>query len=224
MGRHPPSARRLTFAALALTSGFCLALIAGRPWIVGELGQLYLVWNLFLAWIPFVLALCVYERARSGRRDAGQMVLMAAWLAFLPNAPYIVTDFVHVPERIQPPEWYDVSIYAAFAWTGMLLGLVSLYLVHVVVRTTRGAGWGWAAVAASVTLSGFGIYLGRFLGWNSWDLLTRPGDLLADVVAIAREPLGEPLAVTVLFAGFVGVAYLVLYAFAELRNQRGHTI
>jgi uncharacterized membrane protein len=213
---HPARARALVLVALASATAFCVATIVARPVLSGELVHRYLVWNLFLAWIPFVLALVIYDRAKRVRLDAWQAALFGAWLVFLPNAPYIVTDLIHFRERAVEPVWFDAVTYLAFAWTGMLLGLVALYLVHCAVRARFGAAVGWSVVVATSVLSGLGIYLGRFLRWNSWDVLTNPSALLGDLTAIVRDPIGKPLAVTVLFTAFIGVAYLVMYALAEL--------
>jgi uncharacterized membrane protein len=221
VNRHPARARTLILAALALASAFCVATIVARPVLSGEVYHRYLVWNLFLAWIPFALALVIYDRAKRVRLDGWQAALFGAWLVFLPNAPYIVTDLIHFSERAVEPVWFDAVTYLAFAWTGMLLGLVALYLVHCAVRARFGAAVGWSVVVVTSVLSGLGIYLGRFLRWNSWDVLANPSALLADLVAIARDPIGKPLAVTVLFTAFIGVAYLVMYAVAELRPDSG---
>ena len=99
----------------------------------------FLLWNLFLAWVPFVLALVVYDRYRRGTPLARLLPALVLWLLFLPNAPYIVTDFVHLSAARTPPLWFDGVELSAFAWTGMLLGFVSLYLVHAVVRHRFGA-------------------------------------------------------------------------------------
>lgn len=207
------------FAALVASSLFCLALLAARPYIVGRLGHLYLVWNLVLAWIPFGLALVFYDREKRGQGAVGRVLLFGSWLAFLPNAPYIVTDLIHLPDQAAHPYWFDTSIYIAFAWTGLLLGLISLYLVHCAVRHRYGAAAGWAVAGVATVLTGFGVYLGRFLRWNSWDILTNPMALRADLAHIAADPRGMPLVITVLFAGFVGVAYLAVYAVAEMRAE-----
>jgi uncharacterized membrane protein len=218
---HPARARALVFVALALSSAFCVGMLVLRPLVVGHRDHGYLVWNLLLAWIPFVLALVIYDRAKRVRIDLGQLGLFAAWLAFLPNAPYIVTDLMHLPEVAAAPVWFDAVTYVAFAWTGLLLGLVSLYLVHCCMRARCGPAAGWAVVAVTSALSGLGIYLGRFLRWNSWDVIANPAALAGDLVAIARDPVGKPLAVTVLFTAFIGVAYLAMYAVAELRPDSG---
>ncbi len=197
-----------------------VAMHAVRPWIVSGVSQDWLVFNLVLAWIPFVLSLVVYDRVKAGRRGAATVAIGGAWLLFLPNAPYIVTDLIHLPEWGGEPLWYDATMYIGFAWTGLMLGLVSLYLVQCAVRATWGATAGWAVVTGSAMLTGVGIYLGRFLRWNSWDALTQPMAVLRDLAQIVLNPLGAPAVITTLFAMFFAVMYLAMYAFAELRADR----
>jgi uncharacterized membrane protein len=204
--------------ALSLSTLFCLALLAARPPVVGVASHLYLVWNLFLAWIPFVVALVVADRAKRGGGGAVQWLLVGTWLLFLPNAPYIVTDLIHLPTVGADPLWYDALIYLALAWTGLLLGLISLYLVHRTIRAAHGTGWGWALVTSAAALCGVGIYLGRFLRWNSWDILTNPTALAVDLTRFA-DVTGTPTVVAAIFAGFVGVAYLGMYSLAQLRDE-----
>ena len=98
------------------------------------------------------------------------------WLAFFPNAPYILTDFLHLGSMGDiVPGWYDVLLLYWFAWTGLILGIVSLYLMQEIVTRGLGTAAGWVFVVVAAGLGSFGIYLGRFLRWNSWDLVRRPG-------------------------------------------------
>ena len=118
------------------------------------------------------------RRLRHARRGVGLsrlLPLAALWLLFLPNAPYLLTDLIHLGSRDDAPLWFDLVLFSAFAWTGAFLGFLSIYLMQVVVRRTHGALLGWALVGGSLLASGFGIYLGRSLRWNSWDFVTSPG-------------------------------------------------
>ncbi len=218
MTGHSSRARVLVFATLALSTAFCLALLAVRPRIVGSFGHVYLVWNVFLAWIPFAVALVISERGKHRRAGVGQVALVGAWLVFLPNAPYIVTDLIHLPSSGGNPLWFDAMTYLAFAWTGLVLGLVSLLLVHRTVHRALGPVWGWVLVTGAVALCGVGIYLGRFLRWNSWDVVTNPGGLVTDLARFA-DPTGPPTVIAALFAGFIGVAYLAMYTMVQLRED-----
>jgi uncharacterized membrane protein len=213
------SRRRLAvLGALLLASAFACAMYAVRVVYADSITYGYLVWNLFLAWIPFLAALWVYDRHRRGRSGWSLAAPAALWLLFLPNAPYLVTDYIHLRSVADAPIWYDAMLVTAFAWTGLLLGFVSLYLVQVVVRDRVSAVAGWATVLAAVVLSSFGIYLGRFLRWNSWDAIANPGGLLTDIGNRLADPLAyeKTMAVTVLFTGFLTVGYLVLYSFLRL--------
>jgi uncharacterized membrane protein len=180
-----------------------------------------LVWNLFLAWIPCVLALAVYD---GFRRGSGRLPLLAGgvlWLLFFPNAPYIVTDLKHLRTWDGAPIWFDVVMASAAAWAGLALGFVSLYLMQSVVRRVVGAVNAWLFVLLVLTLSSFGIYLGRFQRWNSWDVFTEPGRLARNVWPHLAQPHEHPrtVAVTVLFTAFLAATYLVFYSFLSFASS-----
>jgi uncharacterized membrane protein len=210
--------RALALAALALASVFCVALLVAR-WLYSDPGAYrFLAWNLFLAWIPLVAAVGVYDMQFRGVRLRRLLPLGALWLLFLPNAPYLLTDLIHLGTRNDAPLWFDLVLFSAFAWTGAFLGFLSIYLMQVVIRRARGAVWSWAFVGGSLLASAFGIYLGRSLRWNSWDFVARPEPLLSDVWARLSDPLAHPrtLGMTVALTALLSVMYLVLYAFAQL--------
>ncbi len=215
-----PSHRRIAVVvSYVLASLGCCALVLVRNQHTGNVNFRYLIWNLFLAWIPFVLAIVFYDGHRRGMGALGLTALGSLWLLFFPNAPYIVTDFVHLTRDPDPlaPLWFDTLTIASFASVGMLLGLGSLYLVQSVVRRTLGAAAAWSVAAVALALGSVGIYLGRFVRLNSWDFLTDPQYVLALVRLRLADPLGNPklLAVTVATTGLLGAAYLVLYVFAS---------
>ena len=212
------SGRRIAVvAALLLASLGCCALVGVRVLYTGVPNFVYLMWNLFLAWIPFVLAILLYDGHRRGTRTPALVVLGALWLAFFPNAPYIVTDFVHLNHDPLAPYWFDAITLAAFATTGTLLGLGSLCLVHSVVRKAAGSTAGWLTAAAAIALGSVGIYVGRFLRLNSWDLWTRPRHFLHLVVDRLGDPFGNPrlFAVTLALTFLLSAAYLIVYTFAN---------
>jgi len=211
------SRRRLaTILALFAASLFCVALVVVRSVHTGNVDLRYLIWNLFLAWIPFALAVFVYDHWRRRRGGPLLFVLGVLWLLFFPNAPYIATDFVHLEHDPLIPYWYDAVTIAAFAWIGVLLGFASLYLMQTVVRQWRGAVAGWIFAFAAIGLGSLGIYLGRFLRLNSWDAVEHPSVLPRILHAVARDPFAyqEAIAVTVLFTAALSFAYFLLYNFA----------
>jgi uncharacterized membrane protein len=209
--------RLVTLVLLVLASVLCVGLVQARVERTGTYEYRFLIWNLFLAWLPFVLALVVYDGYRRGRGAAFLGCCGLLWLLFLPNAPYILTDFVHLDDPGVAPLWYDALTISAFAFTGLLLGLGSLFLVHTVVTAARGPLAGWATGLGALALSSVGIYLGRFLGLNSWDAVVDPRSVLAPLAAKLDESLVHPrfLAVTVAFTSFLVLAYLLVYVVAQ---------
>jgi uncharacterized membrane protein len=200
---HPPAHARGRMAAVVAASALSLALWGWRWRLAGPALE-YLVWNLVLAWIPWVSARVV---ARAHTRLACAAASFV-WLLFLPNAPYLVTDLVHLRPSPPVPASFDVLLFASFALAGCALAWGSLDAVHARLARAVGRARAALAIAAVLLLTGFGVYLGRFERWNSWDLLARPRGVLAD----AAGALGDPraLAFSLVFAAFVGAGYLLL--------------
>jgi uncharacterized membrane protein len=161
--------------ALAAASAALCVLAAAAVVVTGSRGPAVLVWNLFLAWIPYGLGRSIVRLARGSRHGTGLLVLPTAlWLLFLPNAPYVVTDLVHVA-RFPPPLWLPAALFiSAFALVALVLGLATLFDVHRVVRRRLGHRWGAAFAATVCLLCGLGVWMGRVLRWNSWDALHSP--------------------------------------------------
>jgi uncharacterized membrane protein len=219
--RRSFSDRRIgVVASLAFLSLFVVAMIVLRM-IYTQTGEhTAIAWNLFLAWIPFALALSVYDRARSRVATPALAALGVLWLLFLPNAPYIITDLKYIGDDSSVPVLYDAILLFVAAWTGLLLGLTSLYLMHSMARRLVGAVSAWALVTGAIALSSFGIYLGRVQRWNSWDLFVRPGPLLGEIATGVVHPLDHPrpIAVTILFTSFLLISYLAFYSLARLNS------
>jgi len=212
---------------LALLFASCVSgtLVLARILWTGNLHYGFLVWNLFLAWLPLVFALRAREQFNGDPRPNWRFGgLAAAWLLFLPNAPYIFTDLVHLTQRFHPHFWVDLSLVLICALTGLVLGFLSLYLMQSIVRRLYGQLMSWLFIAGAAGLSSFGIYLGRFLRFNSWDVLVRPGDLLQGIGTFALNPMANRhgFIFALLFAAFFFVAYVMLYALTHL-PQSIHT-
>jgi uncharacterized membrane protein len=213
--------RCAVIGAVALLTAFVVAMLVARMIYTGSAAHGSLVWDLFLAWVPFALSLMIYERARHGSSTSLLVSLACLWLVFFPNAPYLVTELKFVGAGTRVPILYDALLFGAAGWTGLLLGLTSLFLIHGVARRLLGTAKAWALVVVVLAASSFGIYLGRVLRWNSWDVVSHPqwmAGLLQDVVL---HPLSHPrpLALTVLLTSFLLVSYLVLYSLARLTPE-----
>ena len=216
------SSHAAVFALLAAGSVVCIALVVGRTVYSHTDHFQFLVWNLFLAWIPLALAALAYRMA--ARRDDRVRVIIVlvalVWLLFFPNAPYIVTDLVHLGQfHDSVPSWFDVMLVAWYAWTGLLLGVVSLRLMHEIVARAKGSMAGWLFVVL-VTLAGsFGIYVGRFLRWNSWSVFQAPLSL-ADT---GWDRINQPDAGELLlgFAALFALLFLFVYGTTYLLARPG---
>jgi uncharacterized membrane protein len=207
-------------AMLLISSLMSVALVAFRIYYSGHVTYIFLVWNLFLAWVPLGSALAFWYLSQYGWRTLPLLALfLGGWFFFFPNSPYIVTDFLHLTPRHNVPLWYDLLLIFSFAWNGLILGLLSLWIVQGVIEQQAGRLASWLVVLATLATSGFGIYIGRFLRWNSWDLLFEPRAVVSDILIRLVDPLAHPrtIAVTILFSGFLTVAYLT---FAFLTRAR----
>jgi uncharacterized membrane protein len=192
--------------------------------VVHSLDGANLVWNLFLAWVPFLLALLVYDGERRGWSPGPLLALGAAWLVFLPNAPYIVTDVKWLGEYAGGSLAYDTVLIGVAATIGLALGFVSLYLMQVVVARRLGPLAGWGVVWAALVLSGVGVYLGRFERWNSWDVVTEPSKVVGQLLGAMLDPLAHarPIGLATMFAAVLGAGYALFYSSFRAQLRRLH--
>ena len=226
---RPTGRHRFAWAIIGLLSAaslVCVGLIIARFSYSHTYHYWFLLWNLALAWVPFVFAAIAYSLASAHRAVLYVLIVAAAvvWLAFFPNAPYILTDFLHLGSMGDiVPGWYDVLMLYWFAWTGLILGIVSLYLMQEIVARGLGTTAGWVFVIFVAGVGSFGIYLGRFLRWNSWDLVRRPGPLANELLGRVTDPHSQPrlLGFTLLFTLLFLFIYVAVYIFAKLTKPPG---
>ena len=228
-----PKDRQLHRWSVVMTL-YCLALLAGRwmqsgadEWTalpVAELTShrghptfLFLPWNLFLAWIPYWFSTALRKTA-TGRTEWGvQGAVFLAWMLFFPNAPYLITDLLHLRARTDAPYWYDLMLLLSFAMAGLILGLLSLREIHRWLRRWLPPPLEWPAIALLLAAGSYGIFIGRFLRFNSWDLLIDPLDigrgLLHPLLAPGRyeSTLGLFPVLTV----FLGLIYFLFHLLLE---------
>ncbi|MDB6020526.1 MAG: rane protein [Pedosphaera sp.] len=205
--------------ALLFASGIGVMLAGLRIARTNDWHYMLLPGNLFLAWLPLVFALGVYHLHHRGERRTVRLgVLAGLWLLFFPNAPYIFTDLVHMFTWFRVNFWMDLSLVLLVALTGFLVGFLSLYLMQLVVVERFGRVAGWIFILAVAWLTGFGVYLGRFLRWNSWDVVMHPLGLTHAIGHVAIHPLADPTSVIfpTLFATFLFLGYLMLYALTHM--------
>jgi len=204
-----------SLAAFLAASAWCVLLLKVREYEFGDVRYGYLVWNLTLAWIPLVLAITLAVAYARRRPVVELLAVGAVWLLFLPNAPYVLTDFIHLGAEHQQ---FDAILLASFAFTSLALGFASLLLVQLVVTRAAGAAIGWLVALSSLFAASVGIYLGRILRLNSWDVVQRPGRL----AQIGRDRLYDPfgnrhlIGFVIVLCGFLTLAYCGLYGLTAL--------
>lgn len=214
--------RIAVFILLNIACAVCIGLVVARVAYSDSSRHLGLIWNLFLAWIPFMLA--YFAHAVSWRRVSLYFIIPAIaflWLIFFPNAPYMLTDLQDLArEPGGAPLWYDVIIVVWSSWTGMLLGIISLYLMQdIIVRAVSRAA-GWIFVFAISSLSSFGMYIGRFVRLNSWDILQDPAETAMEILGIVVAPSMRLAAFTLLYTFFFLFIFLLLYSFSHMLHEQ----
>src|SRR4051812_29524196 len=204
---------RVPLLTLIGATALGFVIIAARIVLTGRAQHLNLISNLFLASVPLILALRVESLQRSGRSGGQFWIIAVAWLLFFPNAPYIITDLTHLKHIVNARWWTDLIIILFFALIGLVLAFISLHRMQTVVCRRHGWTMGWMFVIAVAFLSGFGVYLGRFERWNSWDVVVNPVGLLADSFNWWHR---QPVKFTLLFGLFLSTAYALLYSLTRL--------
>lgn len=180
----------------------------------GGFGDWYLLWNLFLAWIPLVLAFLLVRVVATGSWSSWAAIgLSIAWLLFLPNSFYIVSDLIHLQDMPRTHILFDSLMFSMFTLTGLALGYSSLYMVHTQLRRRLPALHAGLFISFLLFLCSFAIYLGRDLRWNSWDVLLSPAGILFDISERVIDPLAYPqvFSVTLMFTIFLNSLYWALW-------------
>jgi uncharacterized membrane protein len=208
---------------LGYSSVLCVSLEIMRiEWSSG-IAYVFLVWNLFLAWIPFLLALLLAGAVEKKAPKYFLVLLFCCWLLFFPNSAYILTDLFHLHQKKGIPLWFDLVLLLFFGWNGLLLGFASLSEIQRFLLQYFRPFVVSIFVTFLMMLCGFGIYLGRYPRWNSWDILSNPLALSGDILDMLLHPAQNTrmVGVTFFFSLFLIVAYRTLTELA--RNFKTET-
>jgi uncharacterized membrane protein len=200
------------FWALLLSSTASATLFLIRVASGGTWRYLFMLWNLILAWLPLAFAWWLVRRLKKGRWWSWQgLLLTALWLGFLPNSFYIVSDFIHLRATGEVGLLYDVVVLSAFVFNGLVLGFISICLVHLELLKRIRARYAHSLIVLVLLLCSFAIYLGRYLRWNTWDILVNPAGILFDVSDRFINPAAYPrtFSTTASFFVLLGMMYLV---------------
>lgn len=227
------SSKVFKIAYIFFLISFLLSLmVLGRVIYTLHLKFAFLIWNLFLAWIPFLLSIwMVYILAKKGDKSFKSVLLYVLgvfWLLFFPNAPYIFTDFIHLTLNdyfvyenyrfVFSNEfiiWYDFVLVSLFSLLGIILGFFSLYFIQRNFLQKYMKGISWIFVLMVSFLSGFGIYLGRFIRLNSWEVITNPLNLFIEIANILNA---DTMLLSTLFGTFIFISYTIFYQLTVFRD------
>ncbi len=183
----------------------------------------YLIWNLFLAWIPVCLIWWL-ERILRTKLWSSWLALAVTFLfvIFLPNTFYMVTDLIHLQEMPQLDLVTDVVMFSSFVFTASMLGIMSIYILHKELSKRVKPLTAWLYVGGLLLLTSFAIYIGRDLRWNSWDIVVNPASILFEVSDHIINPITHPEAfsTTLSFFVFILSTYVVAWHAARAVRQQ----
>ena len=207
-----------SLSMLTISILFSLILLMIRMKLMHNFFYSFLVWNLFLAIIPYAITTYI-----TSRPNISKLVLFfnfCFWLLFLPNAPYIITDLIHL--RLSPTNtiWLDILVVTSFAFNGLIIYFLSLIDMEKALKKHFSEKIAFFSILSALFLSGFGIYLGRVLRFNSWDILKHPHTLIPQILSIFISPMQHQTAwvLTLGFGTFLSVGYLLFKALKRINS------
>ncbi|MFD2725568.1 DUF1361 domain-containing protein [Hyunsoonleella rubra] len=217
--KHLITARFKIFAILTACMAFSIILLMIRMKLTHSFFYLFLVWNLFLAVIPF--AITTYLSSIPKLNKLWFVFWFGVWLLFLPNAPYIITDLIHLRLSSKALIWLDILTVTTFAFTGLLLFYLSFIDMITILKTYLKKKTLDIFIPGLLVLSAFGVYLGRFLRYNSWEIIQNPSALFSDIFQIILNPSEhlEPWFFTLIFGTFLNLGFWVFQSLYESQNQ-----
>jgi uncharacterized membrane protein len=218
IGKLKSSKRFEITLLLILMTLFCFSLSLFRYYISETKVFLFLNWNLFLAWIPFFISsFLVIFKIRS---KLSLVVAITVWILFFPNSPYILTDLFHLRNRNSIPIWYDLVVILSYAWTGLFCGFVSLLDIEKLLSDYCRRSVINIMTISFLFITSFGVYLGRFLRWNSWDILSNPFGLFNDILLRIVFPTNhiQTWGVTVFMGVMLNFMYFMMKSVRNLNR------
>ncbi|WP_116789182.1 DUF1361 domain-containing protein [Flavobacterium psychrotrophum] len=207
---------RQHFQLFALAA-FSVGLLLIRAKMTQSIYFFFLIWNLFLAYTPLAVSSVIIRYKILRYNWYYSYPILFCWLLLLPNAPYLITDFIHLRAATPVPVWFDVLILASFTLTGLLFGLASMQNIYRLLAIKFGSGYANLTLLIVSILSAFGIYLGRFMRYNSWDILHKPISLITDIIqSLFSEDTWKPAwGITI---GFGLLQYLLFDLYSSMKR------
>jgi len=209
---------------IAVFIAFISCMISCRIIYSGSWMYTFLLWNIFLAWIPFQLSSLLLRGKKNNLWGSG--FLFTAWLLFFPNSLYIITDLIHLEMKTSVPLWYDVVLLFSSASIGLIMAFASLYRIELFFTGRMKNSLVDKLIVGCLFLGSFGVYLGRFLRWNSWDIIADPGQLTTEIIIrfLLPHQHWRTWAITFLFTCFFSVLYFSFKKLPGYLKEPGNSI
>ncbi len=203
---------------------FIAVMITARMIYSGNGSYLFMVWNLFLAWIPYLMS--IYFEQLNDKKKIIQVFVFMCWLLFFPNALYIVTDIIHIAQTQAAPLWYDAVLLFVSSLTGLVLAFASVINIEKYIRLIFARKFVTPIIILLLFAGSFGVYLGRFERWNSWDVLYNPLSMVVNIATRFAFPIThtKTWVVTFLLTGLYSLCWFLIKCFPvftiENKKQR----
>jgi uncharacterized membrane protein len=197
---------------------FCFATSMFRCVYTKTPGFIFLNWNLFLAFLPWALtSVCIIKNIFEKSKIAAALVMLL-WLLFFPNAPYVLTDLLALRKIGYMPLWYDLLMILSFAWTSLLFGFLSLWDIERILNRKIHIVIVKIISTLLLFIGSFGVYIGRFLRWNSWDIIIKPNGLIGDIIESFANPAEQytTWGMTIFMGVFLNMLY---WSIALIRSR-----
>lgn len=191
-------------SVLLLFTFYCFILLIIRVKLTNSIYLFFLVWNLFLAFIPYFFISYLKSQISLHKNKFKTTLILLAWLLFLPNSFYILTDLIHLSQSSKHLIWFDLVVFSSYALVGFTVGILSLVEFENIIMNYSSSLFTHLIIPLICFLCGVGIYLGRILRYNSWDILSNPIKLISDTIT-------SLLSVHALLFSFYFGAYIYLF-------------
>ncbi|MEN9686415.1 MAG: hypothetical protein RLZZ28_2201 [Bacteroidota bacterium] len=203
---------------LFLSISFTMGLLFIRFMVAHTFDYRFYGWNTFLAAIPYAISTLLIK---CKKWNFSTCLLLLFWLLFFPNAPYLITDLLHYEERPPIPFWYDILLVISATWNGLILGFASLWNIEIFLSRFIRPLFVQLAVCTGLLLCSYGVFLGRFLRFNSWDIISDPAYLAYTSAHHVLLPQRYPKiwVFTFLFALLLMLMYTTLKQFAKMAGK-----
>lgn len=204
---------------LLLSISFSMSLLVVRYFYSSTYDYSFYPWNMFLAAIPYVVST---QLLKLKKLNVPAIAMLVVWLLFFPNAPYIITDIFHYEQRLPVPFWYDLILVISAAWNGLILGMASLLNIEKFLLRYLKPAWVSFCEFASLLLCSYGIFIGRFLRFNSWDVVKDPRTLVYTSAhhVLVPQNYQKLWVFTILFAVMLGIMYFTIKKLPRLIETR----